>query len=129
MKKWLSWLLSDHTAFLSANARTGQLIPALLEMTAEEIEARLPHAWTNSCPVAVQLKVRDDQHQTLIEGAVRGFDGGQVTLISKEIGTLTMLIETNAAMLKQVQNKFKVLRLAMPTKKAVPAGAPFMVKV
>lgn len=91
MKKWMGWLLSDHSDFLSANAKTGQPIPALPEMTADEIEAHMQHAWTNSRPVAVQLAALDDQRQPLIEGAVVGFGGGQVTLMAKETGVLTTL--------------------------------------
>lgn len=92
MKKWMGWLLSDHSAYLSEEASSERPGPLLPEMTPADIDEKLQDAWTNSKPVAIQLTaLYDGRTLPLIEGAVVGSTNGQVTLMNRDTGKMRTL--------------------------------------
>lgn len=92
MKKWMGWLLSDHSAYMAEEASSERPGPLLPEMTPEDIDEKLQDAWTNSKPVAIQLTaLYDGRTLPLIEGAVVGSTNGQVTLMNRDTGKMRTL--------------------------------------
>lgn len=85
MAKWMGWLLSDHSAYLSEAAKSEQPEQVLPEMTASAIDARLQEAWSDSKVVSVQLTpLYDNQVLPAIKGAVIGISDNQVVLLQND---------------------------------------------
>lgn len=94
MAKWLGWLLSDHTAFLSAKQTAAQPTPLLPEQSAAQIDACLQQAWEHTRPIKVQLQPEydDEDHAPELAGAIMGFAAGQLTLMVQTSGALTTIL-------------------------------------
>lgn len=89
MAKWLGWLLSDHTAYLSAKKTDQQPTRLLPEMTAKAIDQTLQNAWEKSRPIALQLVPEFASEQAAaVAGAIVGFAAGQVTIMQAETGAM-----------------------------------------
>lgn len=94
MMKWMGWLLSDHSAYMSVAAKSDKPEPELSEMSFEKINACLQHAWEQSQSVAIQLaELENGQYLPLVEGAVCGFVDGQVYLQQKTGGMRMVQVE------------------------------------
>ena len=90
MAKWLGWLLSDHTAFLSDKRKAGAPTPLLPQMDNSTIDSRLQVAWEKSQPITLQLTpdFDDDDHAPMIDGAIVGFASGQISLMQQATGEI-----------------------------------------
>ena len=100
MKKWLGWILSDHSAYMEEAAISEQPVQPKPEQTQETINGVLEDAWQNSKIVAVQIGTPyDDRLLPDIEGAVIGHWDDQVYLQLKT-GEMKSI---NAAEIRNVQ--------------------------
>ncbi|MGE9133521.1 DNA-directed RNA polymerase subunit beta [Lacticaseibacillus paracasei] len=84
MKKWLGWILSDHSAYLEDQANYERPVsPKSLQCEAV-IDQRLQEAWQQSEVVAIQLNYSlDGLLSPDIEGTVLGYQENQVYLQQK----------------------------------------------
>lgn len=81
MMKRMGWLLSDHSSYLAEQASTDRPEPELPEMSFEQINLRLQHAWEKSQIVSVQINaLYDGEYLPLIQGAAVGFAASQLYL-------------------------------------------------
>ncbi|POE40582.1 DNA-directed RNA polymerase beta subunit [Lacticaseibacillus paracasei] len=81
MKKWLGWILSDHSAYMEEAAISEQPAQPKPEQSQEIISDVLEDAWENAKIVAVQVGTPNDEHLLPdIEGAVIGRWDDQVYL-------------------------------------------------
>lgn len=93
MAKWMGWLLSDHSSFISDEAIAEAVEDPLPQMSPAAIEQELSLSWENSKAISVQLIIRyNDGFLPPVEGAVVGYGEGQVNLLQKdnEIRTLNV---------------------------------------
>jgi hypothetical protein len=93
MAKWLGWLLSDHTAYLSEKKKSGTPTPLLPQMRAADIDENLQTAWQKSKPITLQLTpdFDEDEHAPMISGAIVGFSAGQISIMQRETGELATI--------------------------------------
>lgn len=81
MKKWLGWILSDHSAYMEEASISERPVQPKLEQSQEIISDILEDAWQNAKIVAVHVGTPNDEHLLPdIEGAVIGRWDDQVYL-------------------------------------------------
>lgn len=81
MKKWMGWLLSDHSAYLANQARLEQAIPAKPEMAQADIDRLLQAAWEHGRVVSLQLFAQfDNTYLPDATGAIVGYTAGIIYL-------------------------------------------------
>lgn len=81
MKKWLGWILSDHSAYMEEASISERPVEPKPEQSQETISDILEDAWQNAKIVAVQVGTPYDERLLPdIEGAVIGHWDDQVYL-------------------------------------------------
>lgn len=99
MKKWLGWILSDHSAYMEKASISERPVEPKPEQSQETISDILEDAWQNAKIVAVQIGTPyDDRLLPDIEGAVIGHWDDQVYLQLKNGDTQSI----NAADIRNV---------------------------
>ncbi|WP_125760887.1 DNA-directed RNA polymerase subunit beta [Companilactobacillus hulinensis] len=94
MKKWMGWLLSDHSAFLD-NARNSEQ-PRHIddEMDNSSISNCLQSSFDYSKFVIIQLDILEDNNYVPeIHGIVAGFENNQVYLYLEDGSVKSIFIE------------------------------------
>lgn len=92
MAKWLGWLLSDHTQYLTEQAKAAHPEPLLPPMEPAVIDSCLQQAWEKSQPVHLQLTPDfDSQQAPAITGMLIGFGSGQIQLVQRDSGVMVAI--------------------------------------
>ncbi|MFD1465499.1 DNA-directed RNA polymerase subunit beta [Lapidilactobacillus mulanensis] len=85
MMKWMGWILSDHSAYMEAEAKREAPTLPKTEMTSIEIDRVLQQAWKKSEIISVQKNIEFDQRfEPNIEGALVGNECGLIYVQGKD---------------------------------------------
>ncbi|MFD1400254.1 DNA-directed RNA polymerase subunit beta [Lacticaseibacillus suilingensis] len=94
MKKWLGWILSDHSAYMESQAIDEKPTPEKPEQKASVIDQILQTAWEQGQVVAIQLNaLYDGQYRRDLEGPILGYADGQIYLQRKDGLVLPVQVE------------------------------------
>ena len=94
MKKWLGWILSDHSAYMESQAVDEIPTPEKPEQKASVIDQTLQTAWEQGQVVAIQLNaLYDGQYRRDLEGPILGYADGQIYLQRKDGLVLSVQVE------------------------------------
>lgn len=94
MKKWLGWILSDHSAYMESQAIDEKPTPEKTEQKASVIDQILQTAWEQGQVVAIQLNaLYDGQYRRDLEGPILGYADGQIYLQRKDGLVLPVQVE------------------------------------
>lgn len=94
MKKWLGWILSDHSAYMESQAIDEKPTPEKPEQKASVIDQTLQTAWEQGQVVAIQLNaLYDGQYRRDLEGAILGYADSQIYLQRKDGLVLPVQVE------------------------------------
>lgn len=94
MKKWLGWILSDHSAYMESQAVGEIPTPEKPEQKASVIDQTLQTAWEQGQVVAIQLNaLYDGQYRRDLEGAILGYADSQIYLQRKDGLVLPVQVE------------------------------------
>lgn len=94
MKKWLGWILSDHSAYMESQAIDEKPTPEKPEQKANVIDQILQTAWEQGQVVAIQLNaLYDGQYRRDLEGPILGYADGQIYLQRKDGLVLPVQVE------------------------------------
>ncbi|WP_125583154.1 LSm family protein [Lacticaseibacillus suibinensis] len=94
MKKWLGWILSDHSAYMESQAIDEKPTPEKPEQKASVIDQILQTAWEQGQVVAIQLNaLYDGQYRRDLEGAILGYADSQIYLQRKDGLVLPVQVE------------------------------------
>lgn len=94
MKKWLGWILSDHSVYMESQAIDEIPTPEKPEQKASVIDQVLQTAWEQGQVVAIQLNaLYDGQYRRDLEGPILGYADGQIYLQRKDGLVLPVQVE------------------------------------
>ncbi|WP_203633504.1 DNA-directed RNA polymerase subunit beta [Lacticaseibacillus suibinensis] len=94
MKKWLGWILSDHSAYMESQAIDEKPTPEKPEQKPSVIDQVLQTAWEQGQVVAIQLNaLYDGQYRRDLEGPILGYADGQIYLQRKDGLVLPVQVE------------------------------------
>lgn len=81
MKKWMGWILADHSEYMAKEAKLEQFAEPKPQMINEEISKVLDHAWKQNHQITIQLNDLYDNHfQNDVVGWIGGFQNRQIFL-------------------------------------------------
>lgn len=79
MKKWMGWLLSDHTTYLEDQKQSEKPSETRKEMSIEKISNILNIAWKYHKVISIQLNfLYHGKYVSELIGCIQGFQDGQL---------------------------------------------------
>lgn len=94
MKKWLGWILSDHSAYMESQAIDERSTLEKPEQKTNVIDQVLQASWEQGQVVAIQLNtLYDGQYRRDLEGPILGYADGQIYLQRKDGLVLPVQVE------------------------------------